>query len=148
MRILLYTRAQARKNKTIGDVFQETVARNPNKTAFIFEGKTWTFQEVEEYSNKIANYFYSRGYEKGDVVALFMESSPEYVCLWLGLSKIGVITALINFNLRLDSLIHCISVAKAKSVIFGTELSGKFAKLTYMHNTPTAPCPYCTPKST
>lgn len=43
--------------------------------------------------------------------------------LFLGLAKIGVVTALINFNLREDALLHCIESADAKAVIFGTELT-------------------------
>jgi solute carrier family 27 fatty acid transporter 1/4 len=56
-------------------------------------------------------------------VALFMESSPEYVCMWLGLSKIGVIPALINFNLRMNSMVHCINAADAKALIFTDTLA-------------------------
>lgn len=54
-----------------------------------------------------------------------MENRPEYVCIWLGLGKIGVITSLINTNLRLDSLEHCITVCNSKGLIFSTEYSGK-----------------------
>ena len=61
--------------------------------------------------------FLEAGYKKGDVVGLFMENCPEYVCMWLGLAKIGVITALVNSNLRSHPLIHSLNVAKLKSVI-------------------------------
>ena len=101
------------------------MAKHPQKTAFIFEHKRWTFQDVEDYSNRIANYFKSQGYKKGDTLALFLDSCPEYVCIWLGLSKLGVVTALINTNLRFDSLRHCISVAAVRAIIFGGNLSGK-----------------------
>ena len=110
----------------MADIFRKILHKHPRKAAFIFEQKTWTFQDVEDYSNRIANYFKSQGYKKGDVVALFLESCPEFVCIWLGLSKLGVITALINTNLRLDSLLHCISAASARAIIFGTDLAGNF----------------------
>jgi solute carrier family 27 fatty acid transporter 1/4 len=61
--------------------------------------------------------------KRGDTVALFMESKPEYVCIWLGLSKIGVVTALINSNLRQTPLIHSIRVSNSHAVIFGSELA-------------------------
>lgn len=77
---------------------------------------------MEEYSNKIANIFRSHGYKKGDTVALFMENKPEFVCMWLGLSKLGVIIPLINTNLRQTSLIHSFNVAKSQAIIFGSEL--------------------------
>ena len=121
--------ARAKKNLkngvTVAGVFRQTLAKHPQKAAFIFEGTTWTFQDVEDYSNRIANYFKSQGYKKGEVVALFLESCPEFVCLWLGLSKLGVITALVNTNLRLKSLKHCITVAESKAVIYGSNLAGE-----------------------
>ena len=51
-----------------------------------------------------------------------MENRPEYVGIWYGLSKLGVITALINNNLRSKVLIHSIEVAKPKVVIYDEEL--------------------------
>jgi len=55
-----------------------------------------------------------------------MESCPEYVCIWLGLSKIGVIVALINNNLRSEALAHSIKVSNCSAVIIGKEqINGK-----------------------
>lgn len=110
----------------MADIFRQTVSKHPQKAAIIFEEKTWTFQDVEDYSNRIANYFKSQGYKNGDAVALFLESCPEFVCIWLGLSKLGVITALINTKLRLDSLWHCLTAADSRAIIFGTDLSGNY----------------------
>ena len=55
-------------------------------------------------------------------MALFISNRPEQIITWLGLVKIGVIPALINFNLRKDSLIHTIKVADCKGIIYGQEL--------------------------
>lgn len=61
--------------------------------------------------------------QEGDVVALFMENRSQYVGLWLGMAKIGVEAALINFNLRLEALVHCVTISNAKAVVFGSELN-------------------------
>lgn len=66
--------------------------------------------------------FQSIGYRSGDVVALFMENSADMVTAWVGLSKIGVITAWINNNLRLEPLAHCMNTSKARSVICSKNL--------------------------
>ncbi|PSN39832.1 hypothetical protein C0J52_19191 [Blattella germanica] len=79
--------------------------------------------EVDEFSNKIAQVFHKAGYRKGDVVGLFMANCPEYICIWFGLAKLGVITALININLRSYPLVHSLNVAKAKGVIASEALS-------------------------
>ena len=77
---------------------------------------------METYSNRVANFFLSKGYSKGDTIALFMENRPEYVATWLGLAKIGVIPALINYNLSEDSLLHTVEIADCCAIIYGLEL--------------------------
>lgn len=51
-----------------------------------------------------------------------MESRPEYLCIWIGLAKIGVVTALINNNLRKYPLTHSLSTANSTAIIFSSEL--------------------------
>ena len=101
--------------------FAKTVKRHENKAAIIFEGQEWTFKDLEDYSNRVANYFLRAGYKPGQCVALFMENRPEYVGLWLGCSKIGLVPALINSNLAGQSLLHSINAACARGIIFGGE---------------------------
>ncbi|XP_034934353.1 long-chain fatty acid transport protein 4-like [Chelonus insularis] len=117
------TKRFVKNNTTVMKIFKERVRLYPNKPCFIFEGRTWTNAEIDEYSCRIANVFQQAGYVKGDAVALMMTNRPEFIATWLGLGKIGVITALINTNLRLQLLIHCLTVAKVKSLIYGEELS-------------------------
>lgn len=127
--LLIQIKTLQRNNVTIAQLFQRHVKKHPNKTCILFEDQEWTFAQVEEYSNKIANIFKGHGYKKGDRVALFLENKPEFICIWLGLSKIGVITPLINTNLRLSTLVHSITVAKSQAVIFGTELSDAISEI-------------------
>lgn len=78
--------------------------------------------QVADYSNRVANAFSRLGYKKGDVVALLMSNCPEYVAVWLGLSKLGVIAALINHNQRGKALVHSLTIAKSRAIIFGADL--------------------------
>ncbi|OQR74201.1 long-chain fatty acid transport protein 4-like, partial [Tropilaelaps mercedesae] len=83
------------------------------------------FLQVEDQSNRVANCFLQLGFKPGDEVCLFMDSRPEFVIMWLGLSKIGVVSALVNNNLRLQPLIHSLSSVPAKAIIFGlNQVSG------------------------
>lgn len=86
---------------------------------------------MEDLSNKIGNYFKSKNYQKGDTIALLMETRLEYSSMWLGLSKIGVITALINTNLRKETLIHSIRVASSKAIIVSAELLDALSEILY-----------------
>lgn len=105
-------------NETVGICLEKQADKRPEKVIYIYEDKKWTFKEFNNYTNQIANYFYQQGYRKGDEVGLLMNSRPEYVGIWIGLSKIGVVTALINPNLRSYSLAHSINVVNTKAIIF------------------------------
>ncbi|KAI8037454.1 hypothetical protein M5D96_009599 [Drosophila gunungcola] len=108
IRVLMFIKRHERKNLNIGDVFEANVARQPDKLAI-----------VNEHANRVANVFHSHGYKKGDVVGLLLENRAEFVATWLGLSKIGVITPLINTNLRGASLQHSITVGQCTALIYG-----------------------------
>ncbi|XP_054002850.1 long-chain fatty acid transport protein 4 [Hylaeus anthracinus] len=106
---------------TVSKVFTNIATSHPDKIAFIFEDKEWTFRDMEEYSNRVGRYFRTKSLSRGDSVALIMDSCPEYVGIWLGLSKVGFVGALINTNLRQDVLVHSLKAANCKAVIFGSE---------------------------
>ncbi|KOC70673.1 Long-chain fatty acid transport protein 4, partial [Habropoda laboriosa] len=123
MKVLWLIRGYQKKNSGVADVFRQHVSRHPNKVCFICEDQEWTFQQVEDYSNKIATVFKSQGFRKGDVVGIYLENRVEFVALWLGLSKLGVIVPLINTNLRKTSLLHSINVSKCQALIYGADFT-------------------------
>ena len=116
-----------REDTTISVLFRQNVARHPEKTLFFNREHRWTFQQAEEYSNQIANYFSGMGFSSGDTISLVMENRPEHILFWLGLSKIGVVSALINTNLRTKPLAHSIQVTNSKAIIFSTTTSKNLA---------------------
>ncbi|NXI42847.1 S27A1 protein, partial [Galbula dea] len=136
--VLLRVRQQLRRHQkagsTIPSIFQAVVRRHPHKVALIYEasGEHWTFQRLEEYSNAVANALGQQGFGRGDVVAVFMESRPEFVGLWLGMAKVGIQAALVNCNLRRDSLVFCVMASGAKGVVFGGELSAAISEVNGM----------------
>lgn len=123
IKLKLQTKKYIANETTIADLFSKTAAKYPNKDCILFEKQKWTYRDVEIYVNRVANYFQEEGYQKGDVVALLMENRPEYVCFWLGLSKIGAVAALINYNLRNQPLAHSVKAAESKGIVFAGDMS-------------------------
>ncbi|XP_030591063.1 long-chain fatty acid transport protein 1a [Archocentrus centrarchus] len=115
----------------IPSIFAQTVKLHPNKPALIYEatGEAWTFTQLDEISNAVGHWARGQGWAPGDVVALFMESRPLQVALWLGLAKVGVEAALINFSLRCDPLLHCIGVSESRAIVFGAELADAMSEV-------------------
>jgi fatty-acyl-CoA synthase len=55
-----------------------------------------------------------------------MPNRPEYLAIWLGISRAGCSVALINTNLADSSLAHSVNIVASKTVIVATELIDRF----------------------
>ncbi|MBN1289078.1 MAG: AMP-binding protein, partial [Actinobacteria bacterium] len=52
---------------------------NPNRTYLVFNGKEYTYGEMNEKSNKLANSLIEMGIKKGDRVGLICANSPQFL---------------------------------------------------------------------
>ncbi len=96
------------------------------RPAITFEGRTWSYGEMDAVANRYAHWGIGQNLRRGDTVALFLPNRAEYLPIWYGLSKIGVVTALINNYLTGAQLIHCLSIAGARHVIVDADTSPVF----------------------
>ncbi|XP_022048619.1 hsFATP2a_ACSVL_like domain-containing protein [Acanthochromis polyacanthus] len=123
LRLLKYKRIKP--FYSILDCFLDAVKSHPDKVFLHFEGRSYTYGEVDKQSNKVSRALQAEiGLKEGDVVALFMANEPSFVWTWLGLAKLGCPAALLNFNIRSKSLLHCFSCCGAKVIIASPELQG------------------------
>jgi fatty-acyl-CoA synthase len=110
----------------ICDDLQAAVTEWRDKPALTFEGKTITYGEMDAIANRYAHWARSMNLRRGQTVALFMPNRLEYLPIWYGLSKVGVVTALINNQLSGLALAHCLNISGAAQVIVDAETSPVF----------------------
>jgi fatty-acyl-CoA synthase len=91
--------------------------------ALVSDEQSFSYRELAERANRYARWALDQGIRPGEAVCLLMGNCPEYVAVWLGLTRIGAIVSLINTNLVGDSLAHVINVVTPKHVILGAEYS-------------------------
>ncbi|MDO4283630.1 MAG: amino acid adenylation domain-containing protein [Clostridia bacterium] len=75
------------KNKAVIDLFEEQAKRTPENIALIFENRKYTYQELNEASNVIANYLLKIGVKPNDIVSIIMKRSDKLVILLLAILK-------------------------------------------------------------
>jgi fatty-acyl-CoA synthase len=83
---------------------------------------TYDYRQLANAVRRYARWGRSQGLTAGDAVGLLMHNSPQYLALWLGLTRIGVAVALLNTQLRPAALAHCIGVVQARGIIVGSGL--------------------------
>ncbi|XP_068609489.1 long-chain fatty acid transport protein 6 [Brachionichthys hirsutus] len=105
------------------DCFLYRARRNPNKPFIVFENRTLTYRDVDRRSSQFAAALGRGGAtRRGDVVALWMWNEPDFVCVWLGLCKLGCEVAFVNTNVKAASLLHCVRSCGAGALVVGAEL--------------------------
>ena len=125
---------------SLGSLFEDTVARSPNNTMLIFEGRVWTYAEFNAEVNQLAHLLSSRGVQRGDSIALLMENRAEYLLSVLALVKLGAAASLINNSLSGDGLVHCLRASNAKGCIVGEERVSVFDAVREQLDWPRANC--------
>eukprot|EP01129_Flabellula_baltica_P017371 TRINITY_DN960_c1_g1_i2.p1 TRINITY_DN960_c1_g1~~TRINITY_DN960_c1_g1_i2.p1 ORF type:complete len:556 (+),score=124.32 TRINITY_DN960_c1_g1_i2:34-1668(+) len=114
------------KHWSAADFWDETLKKNPEKLFFTYipdEGDSvhFTYRDVDVISNQYANWFYGKGIEHNDVVALYMENKPEFIFIQIAAAKVGATLALINSTQKGAPLDHSLKISEAKLYISGPE---------------------------
>ncbi|XP_077988604.1 long-chain fatty acid transport protein 6-like [Glandiceps talaboti] len=103
----------------IVDLFEVAAAKTPYKPFIIYNDTLYSYHDIDVMANKMSHFAQNQGLHIGDTVAILMRNEPAYIWAWLGFAKLGIKCALINYNLRSDSLLHCIDISEAKTVLVG-----------------------------
>jgi fatty-acyl-CoA synthase len=103
------------------DDFEEAVDRFGDNIALEDETRSLTYRELDGMANRYAHWARSRNLRRSDVIGLVMTNRPEYIAAWMGFSKVGVATALINTNLSGQALAHCLNIAGISQVVADEE---------------------------
>jgi fatty-acyl-CoA synthase len=95
--------------RLVCDDLESAVDKWRARIAFRFEGRSLTYGEVDALANQAAHWALARGLAPGATVAILLPNRLEYLPLWYGLAKVGVVGALINNQLAGDPLAHCLN---------------------------------------
>jgi fatty-acyl-CoA synthase len=128
VRALEMTAPIARNTSVTFPVLIETLAdRFGTAPALLSDQECLTYRALAEKAGQYARWALEQGLAAGDVVCLLMPNCPEYMAIWLGITRVGGIVSLLNTNLTGDSLAHSINLVAPKHVIVGADLVDTFA---------------------
>lgn len=109
------------QTRSLGAELEARASERGDHPAIIYGDQIITYGEFNRQANLRANFFAGQGFKKGDVIALLMNNRPEYLYSVAGLSKLGVVVALLNTGIRGEVLTHGINLVEARALIVGGE---------------------------
>lgn len=110
---------------TVGRVIADKAAKNGDKVFLnvLADGRTYTYRDLDQLSNRIANGLLQRGIGSGSHVAVMMENCPEQVLLYLALGKIGGVAVPINTATRGKLLQYFVTQSDSVAVVCEAEFA-------------------------
>ncbi|PKN53204.1 MAG: AMP-dependent synthetase [Deltaproteobacteria bacterium HGW-Deltaproteobacteria-13] len=111
------------------ELIEEKARKYGDRTFLIYEDKQFSFRQMDENANRVANYLLSLGAGKGKGVAIIMANCPQYLDVYIGSQKIGMYSIPINTSLRGDSLLYILNHSDAEFVVIDEEFLDIYNKI-------------------
>lgn len=111
-------------NKTIAQSLHEKAAEHPDKEAYVFDGISYAWKDVDRISDAMAASFYGRGVRKGMRVGIWGVNTIAWACSYFALQKLGAVAVLFNYSLKAMELGPLINQVEIRYLLIGEAKAG------------------------
>jgi len=106
---------------SLADITRVHAESQPDKLAMIFEGREWTYGDLDRESNQVANALLAAGVGPQDRVAHLDKNGPEYFSYLFGAGKINAVGVSVNWRLAAPEMEYILNHSEAKVLLIGQE---------------------------
>jgi len=92
----------------------------PERDCIVFEGKRWTYAQINERVNQLVNALTKLGVEKNDRIGMLHVNCNQYIETYYAAAKFGAIFVPLNFRAKADELAYMIGNAEVKVLFVGS----------------------------
>ena len=102
---------------TLPGLVAQRAALTPDAVAVVYEGRQYSYREIDEESNRLAHWLIEQGIGTEDRIAVLLDKSPELVITALGVLKAGGVYLPVDPTYPDDRLAFILDDAAAKIVL-------------------------------
>ncbi|MDH3651104.1 MAG: AMP-binding protein, partial [Saprospiraceae bacterium] len=95
-------------------ILEDSAQRYPTKDAFISHGEGYTFTQINQSANKVAQSLIAMGVEHGDKVALSCPNLPYFPIIYFGILKAGAVVVPLSILLKSEEVKYHLTDSDAK----------------------------------
>jgi fatty-acyl-CoA synthase len=111
------------RHRTLPIVIEELAERHDSAPALSSPDASLSYRALAQRTHRYARWALAQSLQPGDVLCLLMENCPDYMAIWLGLTRVGVTVALLNTHLTGEALTHSIRIVAPRALIAGASFS-------------------------
>lgn len=117
--------------QNVGHLLSKRTLMNPDNEALydVAANRRFTFKELDDRTNQVANALLGLGVQKGDRVAMLMMNSHEFVTTFFAIAKVGGVIVPLNWRLVPDELEFILKDGGCTVLVAGAEFAGAVNEL-------------------
>ena len=105
------------EKKPLYTIVTESAKKYPKNVSIHYQGRNFTYSELDDLSSRFASALLSLGVKHGDRVAIFMPNTPQFVFAFFGILKAGAIVVNDNPLYKERELEHQINDSGAEVIV-------------------------------
>ena len=105
----------------IGQIPAAAALKFSNKDALVFEGKTFSFNQINDLVERAAGGLSDLGIVQGDTVTLYAENSWEWIVSYYAIARLGAVINPVNTMLTPNEIEYVVKDCGAKAIIASPE---------------------------
>jgi long-chain acyl-CoA synthetase len=114
--------------KSVAQAFDEATARAPERPAVVFYGRSISYRELREATDRLACALADLGVKKGDRIALYLLNSPQFIIAYFAALKCGATVTPISPVYTSHEVGYQLKDSGARAIICQDILHEKVAK--------------------
>ncbi len=91
----------------------------PDRTALIAGTQSWTWARTEELVDATARGLLALGLAPGDRVAVLLGNTPDFVAVWFGALRAGLVAVPVNPGYTVEEVRHVVADCGARALVHG-----------------------------
>ncbi len=91
----------------------------PGRISIIFDGKSWTYEQLYKRSNQLAQALVGLGVRKGESIGILEVNCNQYIESYFATARLGALFVPLNFRSKSEELTYMINHAEIKTLLVG-----------------------------
>ena len=104
----------------VEEFLEQSCQQHPEKIALVCRNERYSYRQIEEASNRLANALVASGVRRGDRVAILLPNSFEAVLAIFAALKAGAVFVVLNSTTKSDKLSYILNHCRASAIVLGS----------------------------
>ena len=115
---------ELKRSPLVNELLENQANKTPEKTALITCGKRYTFKQINDEANRIANALIKRGIKKGSTISFMLARDKTLITTFLGIIKAGCVAIPLDMNFPPERISYIRNNSDSEYIITKESIDG------------------------